>query len=169
MHAAEREPFSIFLLDWTDALKRAFPIWLMLAAAAGAEVIDRIAVTVGNQVITSSDLDREIRVMALLNGMKPDFSDAGKRKTADRMVEQRLVRRELELSRYPAPSVNDVDPVLQGFRAEHYPAAGAWQRALAGLGISEQQAREQILWQLTLMRFIEVRFRPGIQVSDEEV
>ena len=68
-----------------------------------AEIIDRIAVSVGNQAITISDLDREIRVTAFLNRTPPDFSPAARRATADRMVEQRLILRELENSRYPSP------------------------------------------------------------------
>lgn len=143
--------------------------WLVAGVAARAEVIDRIAVTVGNQVITESDLLREIRVMAFLNHAQPDFSEAGKRKTAARMVDQRLVRRELELSRYPVPDAAEVTPVLKKFIEENYPAKGEYAEALAKAGITEAEVREQILWQLTLLRFIDVRFRPGVQVSDEEV
>ena len=32
-----------------------------------------------------------------------------------------------------------------------------------------EQLREQLLWQLTVLRFIEERFRPGVLVTDEEV
>jgi hypothetical protein len=142
---------------------------LAMTAVLGAEIIDRIAVTLGNQVITSSDLEREIRVSAFLNREKPDLSPAAKRKTADRMVQQRLVRREFETSRFPIPELSEVEPILQKFQQEHFKESGAYQRALAEAGISEKEVREQILWQLTLLRFIEVRFRPGVQVSDEDV
>jgi len=64
--------------------------------AATGEIIDRIAISVGKHVITTSNLDREIRVNAFLNESPPDFSPAGKRATAGRMVEQALVRDELE-------------------------------------------------------------------------
>ena len=79
----------------------------LLAGAAGAEVIDRIAVSVGSRVITETDLDRELRITALLNNEKPDFSPANKRQTAERMVDQTLVRSEMEESRYPPPSAAD--------------------------------------------------------------
>ncbi len=40
---------------------------LCLLLTAQAEIIDRIAVTVGNQVITELQIDEELRVTALLN------------------------------------------------------------------------------------------------------
>ena len=141
---------------------------LLFAAGARSEIIDRIAVSVGNQVITASDLDREIRVTAFLNGTNPDFTPAGKRRTADRMVEQRLVRRELEMTRYPTPAPSDADPVLKKFQEERYPKPGDYEAALVRYGIADRQVRDEILWQLTFLRFVQVRFRAGIQVGDDE-
>jgi hypothetical protein len=40
---------------------------------------------------------------------------------------------------------------------------------LARYSLSEAELREQLLWQLTVLRFIEERFRPGVQIADEEV
>jgi hypothetical protein len=41
--------------------------------------------------------------------------------------------------------------------------------ALNAYGITEDQLRAHLLWQLTVIRFIDQRFRPGVLVSDEEV
>lgn len=142
---------------------------ILLAASGQAEVIDRIAVSVGSSVITASDIDRDIRVTAFLNGVPPDFSAASRRATADRMVEQKLVRRELEISRYPVPEASAAEPEFEAFRKEHYPADAEFQSALAHYGISEQEVRDEMLWQLTLLRFIEVRFRPAVEVSEQDV
>ncbi len=38
-----------------------------LVASGHADIIDRIAVSVGNQAITASDVEREVRVTAFLN------------------------------------------------------------------------------------------------------
>jgi hypothetical protein len=140
----------------------------LMAAAAGAAIVDRIAVSVGNRVITETDLDREIRITALLNGGKPDFSPANKRQTAERMVDQTLVRSELEASRYPPPSAADTAAALEEEKARFGDDA-AYRRALAEYGVSEDDLKARLTWQLTLLRFIEVRFRPGIQIGDEEI
>ena len=140
-----------------------------VAVASRAEVIDRIAVSVANSAITVSDVEREVRITAFLNGVPPDLSPTTRRATADRMVEQRLIRRELELSRYPAPEPSAVDSELADFRQEHFKTDAEFRRALTDAGVTEQEVRDELLWQLMLLRFVEVRFRPGVQVSDEEI
>jgi peptidyl-prolyl cis-trans isomerase SurA len=140
-----------------------------LAVAAHAEIIDRIAVAVGRRVITTSDLYREIRVVAFLNGVKTDFSAANKRATADRMIEQKLVEQELENGRYPTPQPADVLPALEDFRKRFYHDDADYQRALAEYGITDADVRNALLWQRTLLEFVEVRFRPGVQVTDQQI
>jgi hypothetical protein len=142
---------------------------LCLAVPLAAEIIDRIAISVGNHVITTSDIDREIRVTAFLNGVKPDSSAANKRATAERMVEQKLVQRELESSRYSTPKPADVLPALDEFKKHFYPRNDDFGRALSQYGITEPEVKEALLWQRTLLEFIEVRFSSGAQVSDQQV
>lgn len=147
-------------------------VWMGAALAAGhagAEVIDRIAVSVGNRVITGSDIAREIRVTAFLNGVRPDLSPAARRAAAERLIEQKLIRRELESSRYPVPKPAEVEPVLRKFRQERLKVPGEYERALADYGITETDVLEALLWQRTLLMFIDVRFRPSVQVTDEEM
>ena len=141
----------------------------MLEPALGAEILDRIAVSVGNRVITATDLDREIRVTAFLNGAKPDLSAANKRATAERMVDQKLIRHELETSRYPVPAASEVEPELDAFRKRYFTSDADYHRALGQAGITEADLKAELLWQRTLLLFIDVRFRPGVQVSDQEI
>jgi len=133
------------------------------------EIIDRIAVSVGNSVITITDVDREIRVTAFQAAVKPDLSPSNRRATAQRMVEQKLIRREMDLSHYPLPDASEADQMLQQIRGSRYPNDADFHQALADYGITDQDLKEELLWQLTLLRFIEVRFRPGVHVSDDEV
>jgi peptidyl-prolyl cis-trans isomerase SurA len=142
---------------------------LFLVIAAQATIIDRIAVSVGNRVITTSDIEREIRVNSFLDGTQPDLTPAGRRATAEKMVEQALIRRELETSRYPLPGPAEIEPVLADFKAKNYPDAAQYQAALAQYGITEQEVKDELLWQRTLLRFIQIRFRPGVQVSDDDI
>lgn len=150
-------------------MRNAITIGCLLAALLRGEIIDRIAVSVGNQVITASDLGREIRVTAFLNGTDPEFTPETRRRTADMMVRQRLVRREIELAKYPTPDPSEIEPVLKNFKQENYPDPAAYNAALARTGVTDQEVRDHILWQLTFLRFIDVRFRPGVQISDEAI
>jgi hypothetical protein len=149
-------------------IARLAPLLLAVPFLAPAEIIDRIAVSVGPQVITSSDIDREFRVVAFLSGKPAETGAAARRAVAGRMVEQRLIRRELEVSRYPVPSPSEVEPVLDQLKRERFPTDAAWRSALAEQGISEQEVKDEMLWVRTLVFFTDSRFRSDVQVSDEE-
>jgi len=146
--------------------------WLLLFAAAfplRGEIVDRIAVSVGNRVITASDIDREIRVTAFLDGRAPDFSPAGKRATAGRLVEQQLIQRELETSRYTIPSAAEMEPAFEKFKRERFPNQADYERALAAAGLSSQDVKDELLWARRLTWFVNARFRLGVQVTEEEI
>ncbi len=153
-------------------MRRALSISICLAAmawpAARGEILDCIAVSVGNRVITQTDLDKEIRITAFLNGDKPDFSPDNKRRTAGRMVDQWLMRAELDVSRSLLPSAAQSDAALKEAKGR-FPDETAYRRSLAEYGISEDDLKARLGWELTLMRFIEVRFRPGVQIGDEQI
>ena len=143
--------------------------FLILACSLRGEIVDRIAVSVGNRVITTSDLDRQIRVAAFLNGTKPDESAAARRTMAERMVEQTLIRTEFETSNYPVPDIAEMEPEFEAIRAKLFPNPADYAHALAEAGITEQDLKTELLWQRTLSQFLDMRFRPGVQVSEGDV
>src|SRR6202043_1819768 len=124
-----------------------------------ADIIDRIAISAGNQVITESQIDEEVRVTQFLNGEKLDLSAGESKKAAGRLIEQAFVKREMELSRYPLPPLSDADKQLEMVKAG-YPSEAQFQDALRTYGIVEDALRRHLAWQLTLLRFVEFRFRP---------
>jgi hypothetical protein len=141
----------------------------LLTPSPRAEVIDRIAVTLDNQIIAESEVAREIRLIAFLNGDPLDFSPEARRKAADRLVEQKLIRREIELGRYLEPSKEEVAAMMKQIQAQKFRGPEDYRQALDKYDVSESDLNAHLLWQLTLLRFIDARFRPGVQVSDEEI
>jgi peptidyl-prolyl cis-trans isomerase SurA len=142
---------------------------VVLAAAAHAEIIDRVAVSVGNRVITASDLDRQLRVAAFQDGVKIDFSPGARRAAAARMVEQKLIQFEVANSRYPVPSAAELTPAIEQFKKDHFPNEAAYRKALAEYGITEEDFKDLLLWQRTLLLFIELRFEAGATVTEPEI
>jgi peptidyl-prolyl cis-trans isomerase SurA len=132
------------------------------------EIIDRIAITVANQVITQSQIDDDVRVTAFLNRGKLDLSLQAKKEAAGRLIEQALIRREMDLSRYPLPELSDAGETLQSLKAM-YPSETDFQDALQQYGLTSDQLTRRLWWQLTLLRFIDYRFRPGIQIPPADV
>jgi hypothetical protein len=134
-----------------------------------AETIDRIAVSVGNRVITTSDMDRQIRVAAFLSGTAADFSGKGKRAIADRLVEQKLIQSEIETTHYVDPDTSAIEPALREFVAKYFKDGRAYEAALAKAGISDGDVREELMKERTVNAFIDVRFHPAVQVTEEQI
>jgi hypothetical protein len=141
---------------------------LAVCILARGEIIDRVAVAVDTQVITQSQLMDEIRVVAFQNGDKPDFSPASRRAAADRLVEQALIRREMQLTRFPEPKRADIEDTLKDLRSRSGSDA-AYQTALREYGITQEQLEQALLRQSATLQFIELRFRPEVQVQEPEV
>jgi len=133
-----------------------------------ADIIDRIAISVGNQVITEAQIDEEIRVTEFINHDTLDVSPSQRKEAAGRLIEQALVKREMELSRYPMPAPSDADKQLDMMKAG-YPSEAQFQDALRAYGIDADALKRHLGWQLTLLRFVEFRFRPSIQLQDSEI
>jgi hypothetical protein len=136
--------------------------------ACRAEVIDQIAVVVGNSVITESEILREIRLTAFLNGEPLDFSPASKRKTAERLVEQRLVANEISGSLYPLPTQAAAQDMLKQIK-DRFPNPAAYQQELLRVGVSEEELKAHLARQLATLSFLDFRFRPGIQIAEDEM
>src|ERR1700674_4079075 len=100
---------------------------LLASFACRAEIIDRIAVVVGKAVITESEILREIRLTAFLNREPLDFSPVAKRKTAERLVEQRLIGNEISASLYALPSAAAAQEMLKQIK-DGFPDTASYQQ-----------------------------------------
>jgi len=142
---------------------------MYLVSSLQAEVLDRIAVTVGRKVITHSEIVDQIRVAAFLNEEQPDFSPAARRKAAERLVEQTFVRIEMELSRYPEPAEAAVEKALAEVKRTRQLSGHAFSELLAGYKLTEGVLRRNLANQLRILLFIDYRFRPSVAVSSQDV
>ncbi len=127
-----------------------------------AAVVDRVAVVVGNQVITASEVDDEVRLTEFQNQQPLDLGPEQRRQAADRLVDQQLIRNEMQIGGNALPSDADVNSVLRTFRQEHFHSIPEYRAALAKYGITEEQLKEHLRWQLAALRFTDVRFRQGV-------
>ena len=139
---------------------------IVFFATAHAETLDRIAVTVGTQVIAESEVLREIRVSAFLDHTTPDFRPESKRKAADRLVDQFLILQEATVSRLPLPTAEVVQSLLDHTKEEYGADYGP---ALKRCFLTEQDLVDQLLQGLRTIRFTEMRFRPEVLLSDDEL
>lgn len=131
---------------------------LIFVFSAGAAVLDRVAVVVGDDVITESEVQEELRLDEFMSAQPLDLSPAQQRVAADRLVDQQLLRHELQIAHYPAPQPAEADAMLRTFRRQRFPNQADYQSALQKYGITEEQIKQHLLWQLTVLRFTDERF-----------
>lgn len=143
---------------------------LLLALAAPArQVLDRVAVVAGLDAITLSSILRHLRFRSVVSGAPVEDTEANRREAATQLVDLLIVRRELELSRYTPPTMAETDQAIAAFLEEMKWTRDRLAAELARYGFTEEEFRREMQARLTITRFIDYRFAPGIQVTDEEV
>jgi hypothetical protein len=125
-------------------------------AAVAAGVIDRVAVVVGNQVITESEVLLEVRLTEFFNGQALDLGADQRKAAAERLVDQQLIRNEMQIGGYPMPVESEGDAVLRKFRQDNYPGIPAFRAALENHGLTEDEVKRHLLWQAAAMRFTDL-------------
>jgi peptidyl-prolyl cis-trans isomerase SurA len=145
-------------------------LFLMFASAQSPVVIDRIAVIVGKHAIKISDIVEDLRVTEFLNREPLGLNAAAKCKSAERLIDQEIIRQEIVTGGYRRPSEAEGQAYEKQLENDRFHGSAAQMRqALAKYDLTEEQLREELLWQLTVLRFIDQRFRAGVLVTDEEV
>ncbi len=133
-----------------------------------AELIDKLAITVGQQVITELGIDEDLRVVALINGEPVNRSLDARRAAADRLVQRLLIQHEMEVSRYPLPTDQEVATYLQQVETT-VGGDAAFPNLLKSYSLTQPTLVNYLKAQLTMLRFIEYRFSPDISVSDADI
>src|SRR5260370_34241396 len=109
---------------------------ILFISCTSAEVMDRIAVAVGNRAIKESQIDREVRLTAFENGTALDVSAASKRKAADRLIDQTFIRTEMAKASYPAPSDAEINSVLDRIKQARFRSSSQFEQALKTYAIT---------------------------------
>jgi hypothetical protein len=142
----------------------------LLAAGFGLGVIiDRIAIIVGNSIIKDSDIERDIRATDFLNGRPVNLSASNRKAAADRLIDQALIRREIRIGDYPRATYQEADQQLEKLEKQRFKSQAGFERALDRYGLSVLDLRTEFRWQLTVLRFIDQRFKPAVLVTDQQV
>jgi hypothetical protein len=150
-------------------LHRAPLIAVLLSSSLLGVIIDRIAVRVGNAIVKDSDIDRIVRVTEFLNDERLDLGNKARRDAAKRLIDQAFIRQEIQVGDYPRASWDEADQQIAKLKKDRYKTQAAFEQALARYGLVEPDLRFEFQWQLTVLQFIDLRFRPAVLVKDEEV
>lgn len=147
---------------------KAFLVLLALTIALKGEIVDRVAIAIGNRTITELQIDEELRVTALLNH-KPLIRDQqALRDAADRLIQQFLIRGEMRVSRYPDPEPAEIAAYRDQVTKDFGDAAQLDQQ-IAKYGLNKDIFMRHLEAQLAILRFVNIRFSQEVSVSDADV
>jgi len=156
----------------TAALALLFCALFIIPAHSSAEVIDRIVATVNGRVILQSDLDEALCYEALLtNRSISSFSDGDRRDVLDRLIDQELLREQVKSADFRHATDAEVTSRIADARKQ-YPEAGSddgWRSLLARYHITEKDIFVRIQQQIDVMRLVDARLRPAIQIDAKSI
>ena len=142
---------------------------MLLPTRALPVIVDRIVVTLGQGIITLSDVWEDYRIESLLERLPAEPLDEEHiRKIAERLVDQALLEQEMETSRFPEVPAADVEQQMTEIR-RGFLSNGTFQRALEEYELEETQVRRRVALTTRTLRFINFRFRPGVQVDEAAI
>jgi hypothetical protein len=143
---------------------------VLVTSALHAAIVDRIAVTAGAQVITDSEIDRRIRLTAFESGAKPSFDPAVRKAAADKLIDEKLIEREMYVGHYPGLSEERRKSLLADFAKAGFKSDdAAMEKALAAYRLTRGDLEDDLARQADLLTFLSFRFRPSVQVTDQEI
>ena len=142
---------------------------MFIATLAPAQVIDRIVATVNNRVVTQSDWEERARFDALLEGRPPESAQATA-EILDRLIDMAMVHEQLEVLQYTRNSSEEIAAQTMEIRKQLGVKNDAeWRAQLKSYRLSEGAFRRNLADQLDMLRFLDVRFRPSVQIAPREV
>lgn len=137
---------------------------MLFSLCAVAEIVDRVAATVNQAVITWSEVRWAAQLVPDLNG---DPQEA-ERRALENLIEQHLIAQQMVGSPEVEVADAEVGGVYERIR-EKFPSDEALRRALFQAGLNQEEVRKMVRRQVAAYKFVDARFRPFIIVLPEEV
>jgi peptidyl-prolyl cis-trans isomerase SurA len=150
-------------------------------AAAGGKgsvgqgvVIDRVIAVVNGDVILESDVDEERRFEEIQPyRMVTTFT---RERAIERLIDRSLILQQAALEPEDKVSDTELDAQLSTLRKDipackevHCETDAGWQKYVESHGFTVEGFRDRWRQRMELLRFIEVRFRNGIQITEAQI
>ncbi|WP_353073551.1 peptidylprolyl isomerase [Tunturiibacter gelidiferens] len=151
------------------------PVTTPGSVAQQGVVLDRVVAVVNGDVILESDVDEERRFEDI-QPYRRTAGDRSRERTIERLIDRDLILQQAELEPEDAISSKALDDQLTMLRKDipdckeyHCESDEGWKKYLGDHGFTVEEFRERWRLRMELLRFIEVRFRNGIKISDSEI
>jgi peptidyl-prolyl cis-trans isomerase SurA len=157
----------------TLVLKLALVLLSVAGLSAGAgEIVDRIVATVNGHIILQSDWDDALRFEAFTSGRALRQLTAEDRKNAlDRLIDQELLREQMGAADFQHSTDQEIRIKTEEIRKQYAAAEteAGWHQTLSRYGLTENALRERIALELDVMRLVDARLRPTIDIDSKSI
>ena len=151
----------------------------LVAPGNGTEpgtVIDSIVAVVNGDVVLESDVDEERRFESI-QPYRGSLSEFSRDRAVQRIIDRTLILQQAALEPEDAAVTSQaLDAQLQTLRKDipecgqyHCETNAGWEKFLNAKGFTAKEFQDRWRKRMELLRLIEVRFRNGIRISDEEI
>jgi hypothetical protein len=133
------------------------------SAGASTQTVDGVAARIEDDILTESEVHELAAFQELVEGHAKTRSELIRE-----LADQWIVRGEANTAKYPHPSQADVDRAYAEL-VKQFPSPEEFQKRCLSAGLTDAAIRRILEQQLYLSHFIDYRFRPSAQVSDQQV
>jgi DNA-binding transcriptional ArsR family regulator len=150
---------------------RAAALSLALAALSWAgPIVDRVVANVNGHVVLQSDWEEEVAFEAFENGRDPgSFANDERNEALNRLIDQELLREQVRPSQ-PAPADQVAARLAEVRKLQPDGSTDeGWRAALRRCGLTQSALEKRLSDQIQLMRLVEDRLRPSIQIDQKAV
>jgi parvulin-like peptidyl-prolyl isomerase len=153
-------------LRYHDGVKRLALMLLLVAAAALAATVDRIAATVNDVAIPESDVRRAMALSAL-RPAAGESPESFRTRVLDALIDERLQYDDALRFGPAVPDAAEVEAALQKLRERLTKEGKNPAAEFAAAGLTPEEVRGTVERQLIIERYLQERFRP-IAFADED-
>jgi peptidyl-prolyl cis-trans isomerase SurA len=151
-------------------LRHALTVFILLqlpGVSRAAEEIDRLLAAVNGKVVTEGDL-RLARNLNVLVGFGRTAQPGSRPEEIDQLINRELLRQELEHFPLQPEDQSSADQRLEELK-QGYAEIGGITYVLRGLGLQEAEIEAYLELQVSMLRFIDLRFRPFVSATPAEI
>lgn len=153
------------------------PLAITCAQTATAVPLDSVVAVVNRQPILSSDVDDDIQ-LSVLDPVPGGQAEITRQAALDELISRALIQQQIRQEDLPAiqPTPAEVNARLGDIRKQlpvcvraHCDTDEGWKAFLAAHNLTQARVRIYVRNRMEILRFIEQRFRQGIQISEQQV
>ncbi len=140
-------------------------------------VLDQVVAVVNRHAILLSDVEDEVR-LSILDAGRAGEGQVTEQRALEQLISRALIEQQIrqEDLRTVDPSPEEVNARVEEIRKQ-LPACmrqncvsdAGWKAFLAAHSLTEQRVEAYIRYRLEILRFIEQRFRQGIEISQQQI